>query len=106
MDSEWEQIAAIGVDAGVVWLGDPCYTMTPDTRYAIANTWDAFVQALITRMGNSDIARFEKQDGWGDVGVAVQSGFGDGVYPVFVRRDASSGRIAALRVEFLPSTDS
>jgi hypothetical protein len=102
MEGDWEQIAAIGVDAGLVWLGDPCYTMTPDTPYVVAPSWQEFVRAVFAKMANTDIARFEKSDDWGDIGVAVQSGLGDGVYPVYVRRDSVSGRIAELRVEFLP----
>jgi hypothetical protein len=42
-DEEWEQVAQIGVDAGMVWVGDPCYTMTPDTSFAIAENWQDFV---------------------------------------------------------------
>src|SRR4051794_31571786 len=96
---DWDQIGAIGVDAGVVWLGDPCYTMTPDTPFAIASTWDDFVLRLFERKRNR-VARWTRPEGW-DVGVAVESGDGDGVYPVYVtgcslRQDRRTPRL--LRV--------
>ena len=97
----WEKIAEIGVDAGMVWVGDPAYSMTPDTPYPIATTWQGFVQQVFQRpFETQGFARFEKVDGWGDVGVAVVSGDGDGVYPVYVRRDPTNGRVAELRVVF------
>ena len=99
--AKWEQVAEIGVDAGLVWVGDPCYTMTPDTPHAVAPNWDEFVPQVFQRMSNR-VARFTKEDDWGDIGVVVESGIGDGVYPVLVRRDERSGRIAEVRVVFLP----
>jgi hypothetical protein len=100
--ADWEKIAEIGVDAGMVWVGDPAYTMTPDTPYPIAPDWQGFVNQVFQRPFERDrFARFEKNDDWGDLGVAVMSGTGDGVYPVYVRRDQSTGQVAELRVVFV-----
>jgi hypothetical protein len=105
MADEWEQVAAIGVDAGMVWRGDPAYTMTPDTPYALAPSWQDFVRLVFEKMAGGDVARFVKNDDWGDTGVAVLTGMGDGIYPVYIRRDPETGRIAERRVEFLPRSN-
>jgi len=97
-DAEWEQVAEIGVDAGMVWVGDPCYTMTPDTPFAIAENWHDFVARVFERKRDR-VARWTKPE-WGDIGVVVEAGRGDGVYPVFVRRDPKTGHIVELRVVF------
>jgi hypothetical protein len=47
------------------------------------------------------LARFEKSDDWGDVGVAVMSGDGDGVYPAYIRRENGTGRVAELRIVYV-----
>jgi hypothetical protein len=102
-NDEWEQIAAIGVDAGMVWVGDPCYTMTPDTPFAIAGNWQEFVSRFLEKLDNR-VARWTKPD-WGDIGVAFQPGNGDGVFPVYVRRDPANGEIVELRIAFDPSAE-
>jgi hypothetical protein len=104
---DWEKIADIGVDAGMVWVGDPAYSMTPDTPYVIASDWDGFVKNVFERpFEGQGFARFEKADDWGDVGVAVMSGMGDGVYPLYVRRDPTTGRVAELRLVFIEESPS
>jgi hypothetical protein len=105
--TDWERIADIGVDAGMVWLGDPGYTMTPDTPYPISPDWQGFVDQVLDRpFEQQGFARFEKADDWGDLGVAVMSGYRDGVYPVYVRRQENTGRVAELRVVFVEAPPS
>jgi Protein of unknown function (DUF4241) len=102
-DQEWEQIAAVGVDSGIIWVGDPSYTMTPDTPFAIAGNWQEFVERTFEHQQNR-VARWTKPE-WGDIGVAVETGDGDGVYPVYVRRRAETGQIVELRVSFEPESE-
>lgn len=105
--TDWEKIAEIGVDAGMVWIGDPAYTMTPDTPYPIASDWQGFARRIFeSPFDQQRFARFEKDDGWGDLGVAVLPGAGDGVYPVYVRRDQTTGEVAELRVVFVEDAPS
>jgi hypothetical protein len=93
--SDWEKIAEIGVDSAMVWVGDPLYSMPPSDRHPFAGGWDGLVADLDDRSyETTGFAEF------GVLGVAVQSGWGDGTYPVFVRRDPSSGRVVELRVAF------
>jgi hypothetical protein len=102
-EDRWEQVAEIGVDAGIVWIGDPCYTMTPDTPFAFSN-WQEFVGQTFEREVDG-VARWTGPMA-GDIGVTVTTGGGDGVYPVQVRRDAATGGIVELRVLFESSVAS
>jgi hypothetical protein len=40
---KWETVGQIGVDAGMVIVGDPCYFATPDcSHYPLAESWGEF----------------------------------------------------------------
>jgi hypothetical protein len=41
----------------------------------------------------------------GDVGIPFQPGNGDGVFPVYVRRDPANGEIIEQRISFDPSAE-
>lgn len=76
------------VDAGCVMVGDPCYWVDGmDYDVQICDGWEG-----------SKVISSRTVEG---AGVVVSSGFGDGVYPVFIERDPSSGRVARLVVEFI-----
>lgn len=99
-DQKWEQVGEIGVDAGLCWIGDPCYVLHPDVApKAIGKNWKEFCQRLdgeqypIAKQFNYDL-------GHAGLGVCVSTGYGDGTYPVEIRRD-EDGRIAEVRVKFL-----
>lgn len=84
-EAEWEKVGAIGVDAGLCWLGDPCYVKD-------GVPWDR-----ITSQGGDAREHAE--------GVCVSTGVGDGYYNVYVKRVDLAGwgrRIAAVKVVFLP----
>lgn len=83
-------IGFIEVDAGMVWIGDPCYVMGDDAPNRVTD-WQDFVKASFEPGGHAPLG-----DG---VGVVAPSGYGDGRYPVYAtHRD---GRIAELRVVFI-----
>jgi len=86
--SEWEKVGEVGVDAGLMWLGDPCYIMGDDATYRVHN-WDNFCARL----------NLNKQTNQLKAGVCVSTGYGDGVYPVEVKR--RDGRIAEVRIVFI-----
>lgn len=94
---DWELAGHFGVDAGIVWIGDPCYILhkekekLPDT---LGKDWGDFCNKLgdeITTFGY----RPDHPEG---LGVVVQTGYGDGLYPVYVHRD--DGVIAAIFIDF------
>lgn len=101
MASEWVQVGAIGVDAGLVWVGDPCYIMDDEATERIP--WNRFVDALEQKLLSTPhpgVATWDYRVGHSGLGVSVISGYGDGSYPVYVRY-AQDGRIAAVQAIFI-----
>lgn len=103
------EVGKVGVDAGMVMVGDPCYL----DGYGKDST-DGFnyVQAEIERQQKAKkfdysysgaCAATLSENSAGQLGlasaVAVSSGYGDGVYPVFATYN-DDGRIVKLEVIF------
>jgi len=90
-----EKVAEIAVDSGMVWLGDPVYSITP-----AADQWKEFVEKAIG-LGFSEhgVAAFDSADAIGSLGLAVQTGGSDGAFPVYVRRD-DDGLVMEVRIVF------
>lgn len=96
-----EKIGTIFVDAGIVMIGDPCYTL-PDSashRDDTTKDWDKFCDKLHDNPNGVSFPFSTKE-----TGIVVESGYGDGEYPVFVERDRH-GRIAALMVRFFDDSE-
>jgi hypothetical protein len=107
--AEWEKVGQIGVDAGLCMVGDPCYHLHRGTQVSKGEVLDP----PHPEFGESwhdfcDKIKDVHEEGYEQVGrrlaVVTNTGLGDGVYDVFVRRDAD-GRIAAVKVEFLPEDE-
>jgi len=83
-------VGNIGVDAGMCWIGDPCYVLPDDgsgrdrVRY-----WDLFCKT----MQNKD------HFSWPGLGVCVRTGHGDGVYPVIA--NIEDGVVKSVTVKFV-----
>jgi len=99
----WEKVGTISVDAGVVMVGDPCYTQGEDATSHVG-TWEEFLgrtwpdvfgprAKLRTKMGDAVPALGDP-----GIGIVVSSGYGDGQYPVYVQRQ--DGRVKAVKVVF------
>jgi len=87
-DAEGELLGHVGVDSGVVMIGDPCY--------GEGEKPGALMESIIAAAETAT----EVCTPQGDLGgIAVPTPFGDGVFPVFAQRD-SDGRIVRLTVEF------
>jgi len=100
MKTKWEKVGVIGVDAGLCWLGDPCYILhkNPDENPDdIGKSWKNFCK----RLGDEDTVQFHynKDLPSPGLGVCVSAGWGDGSYDVFVKR--TRGRIAEVKVVFI-----
>jgi len=97
MTKETRTIGEIGVDAGLCWIGDPCYCVTPDADEHPAETWSEFCGLL----GNEHptIQQFNYKLGHPGLGICVSTGFGDGVYPVTA--EIIDGRVASVTVTFI-----
>ncbi len=85
-----ELVGHIGVDAGLCWIGDPCYILHNGKPLEIGNDWSEFCGKL-----NEDVTEFS-----GGLGVCVSTGYRDGEYPVYVTKNAE-GRIASVTIKFI-----
>ena len=96
--SNWEKVGSVGADSGLIWVGDPCYCVTPDCNEHPAETWDKFCDKLFKNEKNG-VCQWNYKMGHAGLGVSVSSGYGDGVYDVFVKR--KDNRIAEVKVVFI-----
>lgn len=95
------QIGEIGVDAGLCWIGDPCYILHADPApKAIGQDWGAFCDILHEGDLYPTCKQFNYDLGHPGLGVVVSTGYGDGVYPVFAEFN-DEGRVARVCVEFI-----
>ena len=86
----------IYVDAGIIWIGDPCYIMGDDASNRVTD-WQEFCKKLV------DHKTISEPLGKG-IGVLVDSGYGDGAYNVDYTTN-SQGRVASVTVTFINSME-
>ena len=102
-----KQVGNISVDAGLCWVGDPCYLIQSSNPDGLDNlpkeieNWPNFIQSL----GTDDpvIKSFNHKRGHEGLGVCVSSGIGDGLYPVFATVEDIPGwgeRVTSVRIDF------
>ncbi len=97
-----KQIGEIGVDAGLCWIGDPCYILHKEPPpQAIGKDWDEFCDTLTS---SSEFRQYDYDLGHPGLGVVVSTGYGDGTYPVFAEVN-EEGHIAKVWVEFIGQDD-
>jgi hypothetical protein len=103
-DEKWELAGEIGVDAGLCWIGDPCYLKyTPLGENMPDEAWHEFLEQMYKleeESGHPGLARWKYPAGHEGVGITSMTGHGDGLYPVYVRKD--NGCVAELRIVFIP----
>ena len=79
MSTEKKLIGHIGVDAGLCWIGDPCYVLPDDgSQRENVQDWDEFCNIMA---GHQHVS-FDYSMGHEGLGVCVSTGYGDGYYPV------------------------
>jgi hypothetical protein len=100
-----KQIGEIGVDAGLCWIGDPCYILHSEpTPKALGKDWEEFCSNLHDDDQYPTSKQFNYDLGHAGLGVVVSTGYGDGVYPVYAEF-SDDGRIANVCVEFIDQDD-
>ena len=95
-----KQIGTVGVDAGMLYLGDPCYVIDrPLGRMA----WEDFLAALYAD-GSIDAPHWTVQGRVSEAsprtfpaGIVVTTG-GDGEFPVFA--EIEDGRVRRVIIDF------
>lgn len=95
-----KQIGVIGVDAGLCWIGDPCYILhTNEPPEDIGKNWQDFCDRLFEKNNFIRHKQMKYDGGHDGLGVIVETGYGDGVYPVFAKFN-TEGRVIKVWVEF------
>ncbi len=83
----------ICVDAGLCWVGDPCYVMGEESSYGV-DSWGEFCDK---HFANDSAADVTEPLGQG-IGFAISTGYGDGAYPVYVTKE--NGRVKKIEIKF------
>ena len=91
-------VGYVAVDAGCIWVGDPCYVLPDDASHADSvRDWSEFCEKLDNQ---SNSTSFKFNNGHHGLGVVVPSGWGDGYYPVYIT-ESDDGRVASVTVVFI-----
>ena len=108
MKGKWELAGYIGVDAGLCWIGDPCYLIQDDIHERVSfpiekreldiKTWGEFCNRLHKGEKNG-VMSWNYTAGHEGLGVSIGHFGGDGTYPVYVKR-APDGLILEAKVVF------
>ena len=99
----WVKVGEIGVDSGLVWIGDPCYVLHKgDNGYKdLGTSWGDFCDKVYD--GKDPVMK-----SFGTLGACVASGLGDGVYAVkaLVQEVRGCGpRVCAIQVTFVRKSE-
>lgn len=92
----------VGVDSGNIWIGDPCYIMGENPPEVTRN-WDHFVERMFDPRTRTTDDSFSQPVG-DKLGMAIPSGLGDGIYPVYATFD-EDGAVATVTVDFAGELD-
>jgi len=97
-------VGFVGVDSGQLMLGDPCNLSTwGGNEYANNRPGEySYAGACSTTMTwpySGIIGTIRPREG---LAAVVPTGFGDGLYPVYIDQDPEDGRVWAVTVRFDP----
>jgi hypothetical protein len=114
----WIKVGEIGVDAGLCWIGDPCYVLAlPHSKNSgiesldapkqlpkdLGGSWIEFVTAAENKQtqANQPAAQFNYDAGHSGLGVCLtNTGYGDGTYNVLILKN-EEGRIKEAKIVFI-----
>lgn len=100
-DTHWIELGAFGVDAGLCWIGDPCY-IHKDEDQKMPDDFGIDWSTFCNKLPFNDLPsyrQFNYDKGHRGLGVCLSTGYGDGFYPVYGR--IHDGRITAVVIDFL-----
>ena len=112
-NDSWEYIGSIGVDSGQMMLSDPCYVKDFEDSDDVVELMDAIKNGsddsysytgACSQSNTSQQAGVLVNDIGAEMGVVCSSVFGDGVYPVFVKRHDfgnNDTRVVEMKIEFV-----
>ena len=91
-------IGHIGVDSGLVWIGDPCYILhrEDDLPSTLGENWEELCEII----GNSYYKSFCYAKDREGLGVVSSTLYGDGYYPVFGIFKRGEDRPKRIIIEF------
>lgn len=97
----WKRVGVVGVDAGLIWVGDPCYILGNERPENVGKDWKGFLDKLKSFKSNHDngVYPFNYDLGHAGLGVCVDTAYGDGSYGVYVKYN-EEGRVAGVMVDF------
>lgn len=94
---EWETVGTVGVDTATLLITDPAYL----EHWGHDDASGAYsLDGLRAEMMGRNSASLRFPLGHDGAGVAVSTGYGDGIYPVQIAR-TEDGHVAAVRVVFI-----
>jgi hypothetical protein len=101
-DGYWKLVGHFAVDAGIVWIGDPCYILhSKEPRQTLGKDWPEFCSKLGDDFPTAKVFGFvEESDG---LGICLSTGWGDGEYPVYAR--IVGGRVMQIFIDFDETED-
>jgi len=114
--AKWVHLGNVGVDAGMLAIGDPAYLFGENTAgNAAFKTWADFIKAQRDSEGADWQLRHQIDYAMGHEGLGVVAGtaHGDGVYKVYGLKTDDTDRTLAMIVvtgddpalDFLPDSD-
>ena len=108
---KWIKVGVIGVDAGLCWIGDPCYFLHDDNSKDkdLGESWSSstgFCKILEQKQKESGqpAAQFNYDLGHPGLGICVNTGYGDGTYDVFIKKN-EEGRVMEAKVIFIDENE-
>lgn len=91
---KFESVGYITVDAGIIQIGDPCYQMKD-------KHWQKYIEDVgIVDMTDGSLS-IPHETGMPGKAIVVQSGFGDGIYDVLVKKCSKTGIVKELKIKFI-----
>lgn len=98
--TEFVRVGYIGVDSGQVMLIDPCYIKSDFDGDMHDKPGLNYAGACRVTLSDEGCGNFGGPGQPEEMAFATRTAYGDGLYPVYIRRDAD-GRVAEMSIRFM-----